>query len=199
MTKLGAYIKFIIIALIIIFLGYVFWNSFIREKDKTVKLEDTPVQIESVMPKGEMYLYSFIAEDYAQRKKTEYVMGFMPKEHTCVQKLCQKVSFIINMDSVKYTWADDSLRKKVIVDLPPIEYVASTQSSEFLSDDEDFWYAYNTDDMKKEVVKRIREKYDIDYYRKKAKANAVNAITMLLAQMGLQADFQASTITNKEE
>ena len=119
-------------------------------------MEETMASIEEVRPRGEIYVCSAMIEDYATKRSTEHNLIFPNEEHSCVQTMRQKCSYKINLDKVIYQ-RDDSLNL-VYVKLPPIEYVASTQSSTFLSDDANYWAEHlpNTNEMKKKVEAQIK-------------------------------------------
>lgn len=154
-------------------------------------LEDTSSIIESVRPKGELYLYSLVAEDFVTKQETERHALLFPEEHSCVQVVQQKISFVLDLDEIKYV--PDS-GKVVLVQLPDIKYVASTQDSRFMSDDEDYWRTRNTDPLKRAVESKLKKKYDTPKIRKQAKANAQKTVGELLAKFGFEAKFVSETI-----
>lgn len=159
-----------------------------KEEHREIILEETPIEIESVRPKGELYICSSIIEDYTTYQKTEKHLGFLPEEHSCVQILRQKCSYTIDLDKIVYK--KDTL-KRVFVILPDLEYVATTQSSPFMSDDERFWIKElpNTNGLKKKVAEQIKKRFDSNENREKGKIYAKNAVAGLLTKLGYEAIF----------
>lgn len=155
---------------------------------ENIIIEDTPIQIEDIRPRGEIYVCSSIVEDYAIDRRTEMHLGLLPEKHSCVQILRQKISYKIDLDKVRYT--PDTLNV-MIVELPPVEYVASTQSSPFISDDEDFWIKElpSTNHLKAKVERQIRRRFDTDANRKKAERYAEEALAELLGKLGYEVRF----------
>ena len=87
------------------------------------------------------------------------------------------------------------------VRMPELEYVASTQSSQFISDDESYWKEAlpSITPLKTKVEQQIRTQFDTLENRQKAILFAKEAITHILAQIGYQPIFTESiTPTNKE-
>ena len=163
-----------------------------------IVIEDSPVAIESVRPKGELYVSSAIVEDYVTLQRTEKHLGLIPEEHSCVQILKQKVSFKIDLDKIVYT--PDTLNR-LIVTLPDVEYVASTQNTPFMSDDESFWEKElpSTNGLKRKVEEKIRKRYDTAENRKRANKYAEEAVTAMLMQMGYEVRFTPKIEQNKEQ
>ncbi|MCM1345769.1 MAG: DUF4230 domain-containing protein [Bacteroides sp.] len=158
-------------------------------KRMDIVLEDTPIQIEEVRPRGEIYVFSSLVEDYAMERRTEMHLGILPEKHSCIQILRQKISYKINLDKVRYTL--DTLNI-IIVEMPPVEYTASTQSSPFISDDEDFWIKElpSTNELKAKVERKIRHRFDTEENRRKAERYAENALSELLGKLGYEARFR---------
>ncbi|MCR5314097.1 MAG: hypothetical protein K6E54_10755 [Bacteroidaceae bacterium] len=172
-------------------------NNNIEEIHKKVVIENTPIEIENVRPTGEIYVCSAIIEDYTTFQKTERHLGIIPEEHSCVQILRQKCSYKLNLDKVVYK--KDTLNR-IFVYLPELEYVASTQNSPFISDDEDFWIEAmpNTNGLKKKVAGQIRRKFDTRENRDKGNLYAKSAISALLSKLGYDAEFVSSLERRKE-
>lgn len=170
------------------------WNA--EPEHRQIVLEETPIQIEAVRPKGEMYVASSVIEDYTTMQKTEKKLGLFPKEHSCVQILRQKCSYVLNLDSIEYIPDGE---KRVLVRLPKLEYVASTQKSPFMSDDEDYWTVAlpSTNGMKAKVAKQIKQKFCTDENEKKAMRYAEQNVTVLLKKLGYEVEF-ISTLETKE-
>lgn len=159
-----------------------------REEHREIILEETPIEIENVRPKGELYVCSSIVEDYTTYQKTEKHLGILPENHSCVQILRQKCSYMIDLDKIVYE--KDTL-KRVYVKLPDLEYVATTQNSPFMSDDEGYWIKElpNTNGLKKKVAEQIKKRFDTEDNREKGKIYAKNAVAGLLAKLGYEAVF----------
>lgn len=159
-----------------------------EDEPQEIVLEDTPIDIESVRPRGELYVCTALAEDYAMRRATEMHLGMFPEKHSCVQMLKQKISFKIDLEKVRYTV--DTLNV-MIVEIPAPEFVASTQDSPFISDDEDYWNEAlkSTNTLKKEAEQKIRKRFDTRENRTKATRYAEEALRELLRQLGYEARF----------
>lgn len=159
------------------------------EKRSEIVIEDTPIQIEDIRPKGELYVCTSLVEDYTIERRTEMHLGILPEKHSCIQILRQKISYRIDLDKVRYV--PDTLNV-MIVEMPPVEYTASTQSSPFISDDEDYWIKElpNTNGLKAKVERQIRRRFDTDANRKKAERYAEEALSELLGKLGYEARFK---------
>ncbi len=159
------------------------------EKRPEIVIEDTPIQIEDIRPKGELYVCTSLVEDYTIERRTEMHLGILPEKHSCIQILRQKISYRIDLDKVRYV--PDTLNV-MIVEMPPVEYTASTQSSPFISDDEDYWIKElpNTNGLKAKVERQIRRRFDTDANRKKAERYAEEALSELLGKLGYEARFK---------
>lgn len=177
---------------------YTLWNTLRSDNHAhEVILQPSVVTLEEVRPRGELYVCTAVVEDYAIRRATELHMGILPESHSCVQVLKQKVSFKIDLDKVHYT--PDTLNV-LLVEMPTVEYTASTQDSPFLSDDEDYWEAAlpSTNGMKREVETKIRRRFDTEANRRKALRYAEAAISDLLWKMGYEARFTPSVDWKRE-
>lgn len=159
------------------------------EKHPEIVIEDTPILIEDIRPKGELYVCTSLVEDYTIERRTEMHLGILPEKHSCIQILRQKISYRIDLDKVCYV--PDTLNV-MIVEMPPVEYTASTQSSPFISDDEDYWIKElpNTNGLKAKVERQIRRRFDTDANRKKAEQYAEEALSELLGKLGYEARFK---------
>ena len=75
--------------------------------------------------------------------------------------------------------------------MPKIEYVASTQSASFISDDSQWWAKHmpNTNTMKRKVEKQIQLRFDTPNNRRKAERYAEDAVSGMLAKLGYQTEF----------
>ncbi|MBQ4277288.1 MAG: hypothetical protein II750_04235 [Bacteroidaceae bacterium] len=152
------------------------------------RLVPTAAEIVGVMPRGELYVATSVIEDYKSEQATEYHLGLFPEDHSCALLLRQKVSYVVDMDDVEYEPQADG---RVVVRLPELRYVASTQEVRFVSDDEAFWKERipSTTGMKTEVAERIRSRFDTAEHRLQANRYAQEAISHVLNAMGYEAEF----------
>lgn len=185
----------IILSAIAIIISKIVFNS--KTDNPEVAIEDTPILIESVKPKGELYVCTSIMEEYVRREKTEKHLGVIPEKHTLVQIVRQKCSYIIDLDKIKY---EQTSSDTVYVHLPELEYVASTQDSPFISDDESYWIKEmpNTNALKSEAERKIRKSFETPENKKKANLYAEAAVGQLLKQLGFNAIF-VSTLTDSRK
>jgi hypothetical protein len=163
-----------------------------KAEPEELTMEPTMASIEEVRPKGEMYVCSALIEDCYIKRATEKRLLLPNKDHACVQTMRQKCSYIINLDKVEYT-ADEG-RKTVRVKLPQIEYVASTQSSSFLSDDSNYWAEHlpNTNAMKQKVEEQIKQRFDTPNNRRQAERYAEDAISEVMKKLGYETEFETT-------
>lgn len=188
-NKVTLTVALIVIAAVLAFAAYgILRLSHAIPSHGDIRLEQTPIDIEAIRPRGELYVATAIIEEYVSQYSTEFHFGIVPEPHSCAQILRQKVSYVIDLDQVTYV-ADTP--DTVIVQLPPLRYVASTQDSPFLSDDDEFWMDNmpSTNDMKREVEAKIRQRFDTPANRRKAEQNAEASIRLLLHQLGYVARF----------
>lgn len=163
-----------------------------------IVLEQTPISLEDIRPRGELYVCTSVLEDYVREQHTEHHLGLIPEQHSCVQILRQKVSYRINLKDIVYT--PDTLNI-VFVRMPDVIYTASTQDSPFLSDDEAYWNKQlpNTNSLKRRVEKKIRQRFDTPANRQKAEQYACEAVAQLLRQMGYEPLFEPTVIEQKKD
>ncbi len=188
-NKVTLTVALVVIAAVLAFAAYgILRLSHAIPSHGDIRLEQTPIDIEAIRPRGELYVATAIIEEYVSQYSTEFHFGIVPEPHSCAQILRQKVSYVIDLDQVTYV-ADTP--DTVIVQLPPLRYVASTQESPFLSDDDEFWMDNmpSTNDMKREVEAKIRQRFDTPANRRKAEQNAEASIRLLLRQLGYVARF----------
>ena len=154
--------------------------------------------IEEVRLRGEIYVCSAMIEDYTTKHETEENLLWANEEHSCVQTMRQRCSYKVNLDKVEYL-ANDST-KTVLVKLPTVEYVASTQSTSFLSDDGEYWAEHlpNTNAMKRKVEEQIKRRFDTPNNRRKAERYAEDAISEVLGKLGYEVEF-VKTLEKKKE
>lgn len=188
-------IRVILVAAIVLGLGICIALLVGRCNDaepEEIVMEPTMASIEEMRPKGEMYVCSAFIEDCFIKRTTEERLLLPNKEHACVQTMRQKCSYKIDLDKVEYI--ADEARKTVIVKLPPVEYVASTQSTSFLSDDSNYWTAHlpNTNVMKQKVEEQIRQRFDTPNNRRQAERYAEDAISEVMKKLGYETEFKVT-------
>ena len=161
-----------------------------RDEVETLPMEDTMASIEEVRPRGELYVCSALIEDYTTQRAIEHNLLWEDDTHSCVQTMTQKCSYKIDLDKVEYRTNDST--RIVYVRLPEVEYVASTQSSTFLSDDSNYWAKRlpNTNALKRKVEQQIRRRFDTPSNRRKAERFAEDAISEVLGQLGYEVEFE---------
>ncbi len=160
-----------------------------KDEQKELPMERTMASIEEVRPRGEIYVCTALIEDYTTLQKVEHNLFWTNEEHSCVQTLRQRCSYKVDLNRVEYETSDST--KTVFVKLPPIEYVATTQSSSFLSDDANYWAEHlpNTNEMKRKVESQIRRRFDTAENRRKAERYAEDAVSQVLSQLGYEVEF----------
>ena len=185
--------------LAIIVLAIVLLSKCMRTNDDTISIEATPNEIRQIMPQNELYVATALIEDFATLQQTEYHFEVFPEEHSCVQILQQKVSYKLDLSKVEYTPKENHIME---VRMPELAYTASTQASQFISDDESYWIEAlpSTNELRHKVEQQIRTQFDTPENRQKALLFAQEAITHILTQLGYQPQF-INTITpqSKEE
>ena len=193
--RYGLY-TFIVAAIIGLTIAIAKCSTSSESEDQGVVLENTPIQIEEIRPRGEVYLMSFLIEDYTSEHRIEYHMGFLPEKHSCIQVLQQKVSFVLDLDKIEYE--SDTLNQ-VWVKLPQVDFVTSTQNSQFISDDEDFWSQElnSTNFMKRRIEKQIRNRYDNKENRRKANEQAKVVVSNLLRKLDIEPMFVEESLKNR--
>ena len=156
---------------------------------EVLPMEETMASIEEVRPRGDIYVCSAMIEDYTTKRATEKNFILPDEEHSCVQTMRQKCGYKIDLDKVEYSM--DEERGVVYVTLPDLEYVASTQSSSFLSDDSEYWVKHlpNTNTMKRTVEELIKQRFDTPGNRRKAERYAEDAISNVMERIGYQTEF----------
>lgn len=173
-------------------------QSCAQQRKDELKIEETLNVLETVRLRGEMYVCTAWMEDCVVEHAKETRWLFMKKDHSCVQTLTQKCSYVLDLDKVVYEPSAES--NVVTVRLPQVDYVASTQGSSFLSDDANFWATQKsgTNSMKQKVEQQIRERFDTAENRRKAMRYAEDAIGEILKKMGFQAEF-VSPLEQRQE
>ena len=169
-----------------------------QRQQETLPMEATMASIEEVRLRGEMYVCSALIEDYTMMRAKEENIFWADDEHSCVQTMRQKCSYKIDMDKVEYQPADSG--KTVLVKLPKVEYVATTESSSFLSDDGNYWADHlpNTNAMKRKVEGQIKRRFDTAENRRKAEIYAEDAISEVIRKLGYEVEFVRQLEKKKE-
>ena len=163
-----------------------------------LQIEPTPAVITSVMPRSELYVATAMVEDFVSQQATERHLGIFKEEHSCMLIMRQKVSYRVNLNEVEYEVTD---LHHVRVRLPEVEYVASTVSTSFISDDEAYWARSmpSTTPMKQKVEQQIRSRFDTPENRSKALRSAQEAVAHILSQIGYEAEFVPQFISEERE
>lgn len=169
--------------------GAVLIKRCVEQREEAIPMEETMASIEEVRPRGEIYVCSAMIEDYTTKRATERNLIMPDEEHSCVQTMRQKCSYKIDLDKVEYQRSDSA--QIIYVKLPPVEYVASTQSSSFMSDDSNYWVEHmpNTNEMKKKVEGQIKARFDTPGNRRKAERYAEDAISEIMKKLGYEVEF----------
>lgn len=160
-----------------------------KGSNSNITIEDSPLSIDSIMPRGDLYIGSAIIEDYAvKRKKEKHFGGLTSTEHTCIQIVKQKCCYKINLEDIKY---EHIVGDTIYAKLPPLEYIATTQDSPFMSDDEGYWAKElpSTNKMKKQVENKIKAQFDTKENKQKANLYAEEAVSNLLGKLGYTVVF----------
>lgn len=185
------------IALVVIAISVAFCTGR-QDEEEEIVLEETPIQIEAVRPKGEIVVCSSIIEDYASVKKTEKTLGLIETQHHCVQILKMKCSYKIDLEKVEYELEDSA--KIIWVKLPELEYNASLQDSPFISDDEEYWKDAlpSTNKLKAKVAKQIEKRFCTPTNKQKGERYAEEAISKMMSGFGYEVKF-VRTLEKKDE
>ena len=181
--------------LAVVVLVIVLLSKCMQSSDDAITIEPTPNEIQRIMPQNELYVATALIEDYATLQQTEYHLGVFPEEHSCVQILRQKVSYRLDLSKVEYTPKENRIME---VKMPELAYTASTQTSQFISDDETYWSEAlpSTNELRRKVEQQIRTQFDTPKNRQKARLYAQEAIIHILSQLGYQAEFEGTMINN---
>lgn len=185
-------------ALAIIVVAAIMIRKLLKEEPQEMEMEKTAVTIESVRPRGEIYVCSAVIEDYAVKRDTVTGLFTGKQEHVCVQTLTQKCSYMLDLEKVVYEAVDsDSI---VRVRLPKPQYVASTQGASFLSDDGSYWARRmpNTNALKRIAERKIKRRFDTTENQRKAERYAEEAISEVLKKLGYRTEF-VRTLEKKDE
>lgn len=156
-----------------------------RQQDDDIEIRDTPAVIESIKPIGELYAYTAITEDFAI-DNVEKVGFFSRSYYKAVQTLRMQVSYVMDLDSVKYDVKTGT--DTVVVRLPKLRYIQSEQGGRLLCEveveDFDASRAISVAEQK------IRSKYDTPANYEKAMVHAREVIATFVQQCGLIPVFE---------
>ncbi|MBQ6965645.1 MAG: DUF4230 domain-containing protein [Bacteroidaceae bacterium] len=179
----------VLVALVVVIIAVLLLINHLKEELVEVEMEDSIASIEEVRPKGEIYVCSAVIEDYTIKRAAESHLFWGDEEHSCVQTMTQKCSYVIDLDKVEYQVVDSM--KIVRVKLPPVQYIATTQSASFLSDDSNFWATHipNTNVLKSKVEEQIKQRFDTLSNRRKAERYAEDAVSAVMEQLGYEVEF----------
>ena len=144
------------------------------EQQDDITIEDTPVVIESIKPIGELYAY------------VEKVGFFRKSYYKAVQSLRAQVSYVMELDSVKYQRKAGT--DTVVVTLPQLRYVQSSQGGRLLCEVE--MADYDAASAIAVVEEKIRSKYDRADNREKAMQHAREVLATFVMQCGLKPVFE---------
>lgn len=155
------------------------------EQQDDIAIEDTPVVIESIKPIGELYAYTAITEDFSI-DNVEKVGFFRKSYYKAVQTLRAQVSYVMDLDSVKYQRKAGT--DTVVVTLPQLRYVQSSQGGRLLCEVE--MADYDAASAIAVVEEKIRSKYDRADNREKAMQHAREVLATFVMQCGLKPVFE---------
>ena len=199
--------RYLLIMMVLATVGFVGWSiikrNYLAQSDITIK--DTPMVIEDVRPTGLLYLSSAITEDYTldHFKGSGYGSSILGKgngilkgDHQCIQILQQQVNYVMNLDSIKYKQPTDTTQQgsnnKLVIILPDVEYVPSTTSATFMSDNEneEGKVGYDATPLINRVEQQIRKRYDTPANRAVAREQAEKILTDIFASCGKEVIFK---------
>lgn len=151
-----------------------------NNRNEEITLKPTPIVIERVKPIGELYAMTAITEDY-----DVYFMedpGIFSNDYpTTIQTLRMQVSFVMNLDSVRYEEVEGS--DTVIVHLPPLHFVKAGNGGELLGGVEKSHY--NAAAQRIDIVEnRIELRYNTAENYQKAMTYARQVLDAFVRQCG---------------
>lgn len=151
-----------------------------RSGDEEITLKPTPVVIEDVKPIGELYAMTAITEDY-----DVYFMedpGIFSNDYpSTIQTLRMQVSFVMNLDSVRYEEVEGS--DTVIVHLPRLRFVKAGNGGQLLGGVEKA--DYNAASQRIDIVEnKIVLKYNTPENYQKAMEHAKEVLGQFVSQCG---------------
>jgi len=189
---------FIIVVLSITFLVVFLVRQCTKTETDNINIEATSNQLLSVMPQNDIYVATAVIEDFVTEQRTEYHLSLFPEHHSCIQILRQKVSYVIRLSDVEYYPTD---KNTMTVRLPQLQYIASTQSSNFISDDETFWIKAlpSTHALTTRVEQKIKSQFDTPEHRRQAALYAQETLTHILSQLGYETIFETTGIESESK
>lgn len=159
-------------------------NYFTQQND-SIKLTETPININEIKPIGKLYVYTGETEDY-YTDVIEDVSLFSTDYLKCIQIMRQQINWIVDLNKVVYE--TDSLTDTILITLPNPEFLQSTTGYAFYSQEEKSDYSANG---LIEIVKhKIKNKYYTKENENKAREQAKQAIGSLVKQLGKEPVFK---------
>ena len=151
-----------------------------RSSREEITLVPTPVVIEDVKPIGELYAMTAITEDY-----DVYFMedpGIFSNDYpSTIQTLRMQVSFVMDLDSVRYEEMAGS--DTVVVRLPHLRFVKAGNGGQLLGGVEKA--DYNAAPQRIDIVEnKIELKYNTEENYRKAMAHARQVLDSFVRQCG---------------
>lgn len=153
--------------------------------EEELEVEDTPVLVERIKPIGDLYAYTAITEDFTL-DNVEKVGFFSKSYYKAVQMLRMQVSYVVSLDSVRYRRLSGT--DTLLVTLPPLRYVQSSQGGRMLCEVE--VADYNAAGAIGVVEQKIRSKYDTPANREKAMRHVREVLSTFVVQCGLIPKFE---------
>lgn len=151
-----------------------------RSGREEISLVPTPVVIEDVKPIGELYAMTAITEDY-----DVYFMedpGIFSNDYpSTIQTLRMQVSFVMDLDSVRYE--EMAGTDTVVVRLPRLRFVKAGNGGQLLGGVEKA--DYNAASQRIDIVEnKIELKYNTEENYRKAMAYARQVLDSFVRQCG---------------
>ncbi|MCR5158774.1 MAG: hypothetical protein K6D37_06565 [Prevotella sp.] len=150
-----------------------------------IAVRPTPSVIESIRPIGQLYAFTAITEDFTI-DNVEKVGFFTRSYYKAVQTMRMQVSYVLDLDSVKYVTRQGS--DTVLVRLPRLRYVQTAQGGNLLCEVE--VANYDAARAIRVVEQKIRSKYDSQENRQKAMSHVRDVLTAFVQQCGLIPRFE---------
>ena len=185
MKKIVYIIGLVVIAAAIVFIGL---NCSGGKTNEDI-FEDTPINVQSVDLKGELYVYSEILEDFMVEKKGEQrFLNLMNKDHVRVVVRSWRVSYVLDLEKVQTSYDD----KTVTVKLPEIEIKKSEQpisnGKAYICDDDDFWDK-QPDNLVAKLQQKVEKRFDSLEKKQTANQRAKDFVKMLFESAGFAVVF----------
>ena len=151
--------------------------------DDEIVLKPTPIVIEDVRPIGELYTMTAITEDYDLyfMEDPSFSSIFRNDYVPAIQTLRMQLSFVMNLDSVRYEPMDGS--DTVVVYLPPLRFVAAGNGGQLLGGVEKKYYNAVSDRI--DIVEyKIKKTYNTRGNYNKAMESAKLTLDAFVRQCG---------------